>query len=739
MLNLITGLVEAFNINNCTRGIMSTNFTTDGNHITMIFDGGMSQDECRKYLENLRGRINGAVYQDNDGIQGPFNIGSFPFNANHGMIFKDKTIGKFKYEVPITDEVLFNLQAHLIYSMTKPKKVEIIYYPIAVKLTQVNLTKVKPRTVINTHPFDSNKYVMSSSFESKELAEEFKRKFCAEMMSLQYNLSSFVEVKVEVKGNNTYNNVYIKKDIAKDVDFIQKCVQYNAGKIGCSFSIPSVSDNEVRMLKEVLTQFIYHTTGVVIDSYYLTSYPGSDERSTLLPVVVVKDEKGKEYLRYLNAAEVHAINHAFGFLVINNLAACVSDESLISEQDKETYGIHGIDFFNKDICQCVFDTLFENALVTQVGKSDYGLEVQRSPHLDKLRARVNELYAPEAQLREQEAQLGSEEILSSAEAAQLQARTTISHTDAAKLCAEADQLYVREANLRVETIKSRAESAQCYAEASQLRAGAAQSYVEATQLPAAAANFRTEVNRLYAKVDNLNKEIEARKNEQKTVSKDTCKPWDQSSFGSIGSSSSDDNDHRRDVAGPSGGTNLGVSSGQGQSNSGTKTQSIPPSPPFPVPAKDQLAVTGATEQSKLCLHPPLVQKGSNSSSGCSSDHVNTAAQDSYYSSIKRGTPPRSSIPAHKSTPTAANQKKPNMFVGGWRLFFGGKSIGDLSQQLIGDSSPSTVSNDRADSTISIGSNNGNAPVINQGKGNVQSKLHNPQVEQGKISVKDLAV
>jgi hypothetical protein len=202
-----------------------------------------------------------------------------------------------------------------------------------------------------------------------------------------------VEVKVEVKGNNTYNNVYIKKDITNDVDFIQKCVQYNARKISYSFDEDSGLDNtDATILMEMSTQFIYHTTGIVIDNYHLTPYSGSNEKSILLPTIAIKDKVGKKKdSRFLNATEVQAINIAFGFPVVNNLAACVSDERIISEEDKETYGIHGIDFFNKDICQCVFDTLFENALVTQIGKNEYGLEVQSSPHITMLRARATDM------------------------------------------------------------------------------------------------------------------------------------------------------------------------------------------------------------------------------------------------------------------------------------------------------------------------------------------------------------
>lgn len=592
-------LVEAFNVNNCTRGIMDTNFTTDGHRISMVFGGDMNQNKCQEYLKNLRDRINGAFYQSSHGVQGPFNLDFFPFNAHDGIMLQDETSGKFKYEVSITDEVLFNLQSHLMHSMVKPTEVEMTK-PIKVKPTGVQLTQVKPRTVIKTYPFDSNEYVMCSSFESKELAEDFKKKFCAEMVSLQCDLSRFVEVKVEVRNNNIYNNVYIKKDIVKNVAFIQKCVQYNAGKIGYSLDEDSgIDSDDVTVLMKILTQFVCHTTGIVIDSYYLTSYPGSDEKSTLLPTIAVKGEEGKKKgSRFLNAAEVHAINHAFGFPVVNNLAACVSDERIISEQDKETYGIHGIDFFNKDVCQCVFDHLFENALVTKVGK-EYELEVQRSPHLDKLRAKVDEMREKEAQLQEAQSRAGAaqsyakaaqshaEEAKLRAEEAQSCANTTLSSTESAQLRAEATQSSAKAAQFRVEATHSHAEAAQWYAEAAYLRAEMTQSAGGATQLRAEAAQFCAKATRLYAEVTRLQKEIEAKGKKQKKVYADACHQVDSLDRRSITSGSSDDTDNHPKVsdnpnggwqgasrshpAGSSGGTDPNAGKkGQGQGRGGSQ-------------------------------------------------------------------------------------------------------------------------------------------------------------------------
>jgi len=78
---LVDALVEAFNVNNCTRGIMDTNFTTDGHHITAMFGGGMKEAECKKYLESLRDIIEDVFHRSRpEKDQGPFYLDSFPFN-----------------------------------------------------------------------------------------------------------------------------------------------------------------------------------------------------------------------------------------------------------------------------------------------------------------------------------------------------------------------------------------------------------------------------------------------------------------------------------------------------------------------------------------------------------------------------------------------------------------------------------------------------------------------------------
>jgi len=243
---------------------------------------------------------------------------------------------------------------------------------------------------IHPHRHKNGQYIMCDNFESKELAEEFKRKFCAEMLrELKCDISSFVTV----EGRN----VYISRDLVNNVDFIQRCVQYNTETIGCALEIPSIDNDSNNIskrefvLQELLTQFIRHTTGIVIHSYYHTVSKKSGERCLLLPAIAVKDEKGNIKFRYLYVSEVQAINVAFGYSVVSNLAEDILDESIISEADKKKFGVDGIDFSNREVSQHVCNVVFNNAVAVQVNKDEYGLEVQSSPHIAMLRARATDM------------------------------------------------------------------------------------------------------------------------------------------------------------------------------------------------------------------------------------------------------------------------------------------------------------------------------------------------------------
>lgn len=736
---LVNALVEAFNVNNCTHGIVDTNFITDGRHITMIFGDGMKETECRKYLGSLRDAIEDTFHRSRpEKDQGPFYLNSFPFNAQSGKIFKDKKTGKFKYEVSIDDRVLFNLQAHLIYSMTKSTIATVYSYP---------------------HSLKNEQYIMCSRFASEEIAKDFKQRFCAEMLrELKCDLSPFVEVKVEVKGNNTCNHVYISKNIVNNLDFIQRCVLYNAETIGCALEIPGIDNNSDRIskrecvLQELLTQFIRHTTDIVIDRYYHTFSKKSRERCLLLPVIAVKDEKGKKFFRYLSASEAQAINAAFGYPVVSNLAEDISDESIISAADKRNFGINGINFSNREVSQHVCTGVFGNAAAVQVNEDEYGLEVQSSPHIDKLRIKVDELRAQEAQrqealLRAQEAQL--QEAQSRAEAAQSYARAAQSAADTAQTCAD--------------TTISRTESIQKRAEAVQKRAGSAEWSAKEARFRVNAVKLRAEAAEWHEKAAQLRQEIEDKEKKQEKVREDACRPWDQFSCGSIDSNSSDETDRNRvshdpdpaakppiatrsNAAAPSGSNTFGNKKGQGQSDSGQGR--IPTPPPLPVDEPDQPA---ATVQDKD--HLQLGLRNSNSSSGCSSNpgdieletakhkqlNVNLPSdtQDSGYDS-RNSTLPRGSTPPRSGTSSAADKyKQKKSLLSRIFSFLGRKDRPeeDPYQHSISDASASSIVS--KDSAISLRSQNNT--VMTQGKDSVQSKLSNLQVERGNVGEKEVDV
>ncbi|VVC27380.1 Hypothetical protein CINCED_3A020037 [Cinara cedri] len=412
---LVDALVEAFNVNNCTRGVMDTNFITDGYHITTTFGGSIEEAECKKYLKSLRDAIEDTFHQSCTGeTQGPFYLKNFPFYDNAGKIFKDPKIGKFKYEVPIADEVLFNLQAHLIYSMTKP---------------------IRASMGGDTHPHlvKNKKYIMCSRFANEEIAKDFKQKFYAEMLrELRRDLSSFVTV----EGRN----LYIGKDLVSDLDFIQRCVLYNAGKIGCALEIPSADYDGNNIPKrelnfqELLTQIIYRTTDIVIDSYYHAFSQKSRKRCILVPAIAVNDERGKiQYFRYLNASEAQAINAAFDSPVVSNLAEDISDESIISKVDKGNFGINSINFSNREVSRHVCKVVFSSATAVQVNEDEYGLEVQSSPRIDTLRAKVTEIRKKEARLHTRVAQSCVNITLSSIKLSHLRTESTRLREEAAQL------------------------------------------------------------------------------------------------------------------------------------------------------------------------------------------------------------------------------------------------------------------------------------------------------------------
>lgn len=779
---LINALVKAFNINNYTYNTY-TNFTTEyatdnkgyitEGYITMAFDDNMNKGQCVNYLQKLREKAFNKFYSDEVGAATSFNLDYFPFDCDGKYIVLAKEAGRLKLRVLITPEVISNLQAHLALSMSKDIKVKID-------------GKIMPK---ERDEDKCDKYITGSSFESAALAQKFADQFNTKVQKIKdsapggrYSASGCVRV----KGNNTY----VTRSIFNDANFVQDYAEEYIWRVGRTFESLSANDG-IGMLKNALFRFIRHATGINIRYCDHVSYVfpvlegGRKEYSILVPGV--EDEDG---LRYLNAKEVAIVNSVFrsgkfNFNILHDISTCVEKKDLSTTQKTidavDEDGIYGIDLYNEDVSICVLDTIFSNSRVTRVG-NEYKLEVQSSPHIDKLQEQETQLRAQEAQrqeaqLRAQEAQLQeallrAQQAQSYARAAQLRADVAHSHAEAAQSAADTDQTCADSTISRTESIQKRAEAEQKRAKAAEWSAKEARFRVNAVKLRAEAAEW-------HEKAAQLHQEIEDKEKKREKVREDACRPWDQ--CGSIDSDSSGETDRNRvshdpaakppiatrsNAAAPSGSNTFGNKKGQGQSDS--RQGRIPTPPPFPVDKPDQ-------------LHLQLVQQDSNSSSGCSSNpgdieleiakqpiepqtaehtqlNVNLPSdtQDSGYDS-RNSTLPRGSTPPRSGTSSTADKykQKKSLLSRIFSFSFLGRKdrpAEDPHQHSISDASATSIvsnastnsdvskaSTNSADSGVGVGRNNGNSPVMTQGKDSVQSKLSNLQVERGNVGEKEVDV
>ncbi|HCE59621.1 MAG TPA: hypothetical protein DEQ74_02200 [Wolbachia sp.] len=741
---LINALVKAFNINNYTYNTY-TNFTTEyatdnkgyitEGYITMAFDDNMNKGQCVNYLQKLREKAFNKFYSGEVGAATSFNLDYFPFDCDGKYIVLAKEAGRLKLRVLITPEVISNLQAHLALSMSKDIEVKID-------------GKIMPK---ERDEDKCDKYITGSSFESAALAQKFADQFNTKVQKIKdftpggrYSASGCVRV----KGNDTY----VTRSIFNDANFVQDYAEEYIWRVGRTFESPSANDG-IGMLKNALFRFIRHATGINIRYCDHVSYVfpvlegGRKEYSILVPGVEDKDG-----LRYLNEKEVALINSVFrsskfNFNILHDVSTCIEKKDLSTTQKTidavGKNGIYGIDLYNEDVSICALDTIFSNSRVTQVG-NEYKLEVQSSPHIDKSQAQRQEalLRIQEIILRASTAQSHAETAQSHAIEAQRCANMTILHTELVQLSAEA-------ARLRVDEINLRAESAKWYAEASRLHAEIAQSTEEEAHYLAEETHFHAKEMQFRVEVVKLRQEINE-KDKEKKQNPSRCNPNDRSKWGSIDSSSSDDNDrninhdpaakppiaNRLSTAAQSSSDNFGNKKGQGQSDSGQGR--IPTPPPFPVDKPDH-------------LHLPLGQQNSNSStsSGYDSNGPKTAEHkqlnvilssdttDSGHSSrnstlLRGSTPPRSG-----TSSTADKYKQKKSLLSRIFSFLGRKDRPeeDPYQHSISDASASSIVS--KDSAISLRSQNNT--VMTQGKDSVQSKLSNLQVERGNVGEKEVDV
>jgi len=354
---LVKELVKAFNINNMHHCIMLTNFTVQNSngqdYVTMAFDRSMDVKQCVGYLNKLREKIIWKFipeYRAKDS----FNLDYFPFNPSQGSL--DTTRNRYRYTVPITKEVLFNLKSHLVRSIAK------------------NIYSIDMHAECWGEIYRDNKYIMHILFDNSNTANEFAERFRAEIKEYKNSPSN----PLEVNGDD----VYIR-DIFNDPEFVKSCMQDMAWATGISSDFTSDSE-----LRDTLIQFVYKIAKIEIDKYENSSGYGNPAKKIML-IPIVKDDNLED--RYLKKNEVNAINHAFGYEVLNDVAECTEDLAADSSE-LQCKGVYGIDFYNKDISDCVINTLLENSLVTKVGRDKYkrmeeeinGLVVGSSLHLSRI-------------------------------------------------------------------------------------------------------------------------------------------------------------------------------------------------------------------------------------------------------------------------------------------------------------------------------------------------------------------
>lgn len=359
MSDLVKELVRAFNINNHDCEI-DTNLTVDDDgHITMVFSPTMSKSQCIDYLKNVRNKIIRTFYKDeNSAEMSFFNLKCFPFSFPLSALKLNEQSFSYNLKIPVTSEVLDNLKSHLAHSMTSPMKEEM--------------------GDIRTKKFDKKKYIMCSCFVNNKFAREFAKKFCAEIEKLGFSAPELVVIHGP--------EVSINKKIFSNVQFVEKFVEKELWLTGRNFKFSSAEDDEIKALKDSLIQFIFLSTGIKIDCYDRSTYIGGDEDIILIPIV---KDNGQSGSRYLTREEAKAINQAFCYKVLNGVTRCISDKFPVASSEK-TKGIYGIDFYNKDISNCVINTLFENSVINKVGK-DYRLEIKPNLKLLELYKEIAEM------------------------------------------------------------------------------------------------------------------------------------------------------------------------------------------------------------------------------------------------------------------------------------------------------------------------------------------------------------
>lgn len=339
-LNLTKELVKTFNtLNFFFTGL--TNFTiSDQRNISIEFAPDMSKEECLSYLKTMGNKIRSSFVEGKG--ENAFNVNHFPFHIDSGSIRKNKS-GNFELCLPINSKIIFNLKSYLANS-----------------IIQRVIPDSENKDIYNmTFPsFDKGEYLLVQKFESRELAQTFKKEFVNFIeQRYDYDVSSDIIVKD--------NKLCITYNFVNNLNFVRNYHDediYRIFKILCTYEQTNHKKDDLKML---INQRFFSNLPDVNFSFFINRVKKEDPSH---PLMTPYRKENEHTSLGLSIVEVDKVNAEAGFDLLNPITPLleINDSRFIDPDKADELGVYAINLDDPEVVMPLMEKCLESAVIGQV-------------------------------------------------------------------------------------------------------------------------------------------------------------------------------------------------------------------------------------------------------------------------------------------------------------------------------------------------------------------------------------
>lgn len=313
-----------------------TNFKIDQSDIRLSFDRSMNANECINYLDKINEGL--CSFCLDNRRENSYHVDSLPFSFDRKNLKYDSNTGCYYYSVPRDQKVINNF-ASLVVNIHLKSAVRIFIREHGDVSNDV-VNKSFSSTKLTNKEKGEYAYAMPLSNNAKEVTRLYLSEMEEVCDSSGISLSTEELYKIDFHNNVIYFSHF-------PLELARADLKYGLWSLFSQLSSDSKENERVKMLKDMLIDYIYEKTGIVIDGYNRIEIKEAPGLFKVVPFI-----KNKEIERNLTQDEINKINNkAFMYGVISKSGS--------------------ININDDDICDAML-TMIKNTSIHQ----QYGLNIE---------------------------------------------------------------------------------------------------------------------------------------------------------------------------------------------------------------------------------------------------------------------------------------------------------------------------------------------------------------------------